>query len=211
MLVLALDTGEKIDKETAWQCKTNHKYYSSEEGYKKWKKNKYNEKYQTEQRKQEKQLSKEDKEYLKKCNDKIYDWLGYNKNSPKPALFFARTKFWHDKNQCSYEVIYTTMEMIENDVFWALKNRTFDKEIQKIAYICAMINNSLIDGQKLYDRQQKVIAEAQQRAANEHYPTQEEIEMAWVQHDRTKELESIARVNETLKNLLGDDWDAGCN
>lgn len=114
------DTGEFGMSNTSFRAPTG-KYYSSEESYNKFQKN---------------------KDYREKCIHKMYEVLGYKSGMIIPTYFYKDLKSFEG---VGYEALYETMNGKSNDVDWALKNKNFTSETGKVMYVMAIYKNNVMD------------------------------------------------------------------
>ena len=117
------DTGEYSTSDIAYQA-SDKKYYSSEDGYKKYIRN---------------------IEYRKKCIDGMYALLGYESYMKIPTIFYKRLK---ECEGYGYDVVYKCMQMKAKEVQWALNNKQFTTEIGKVMYVWAILENHMNDALK---------------------------------------------------------------
>jgi len=124
--------GEKGDSTVSYKA-PNGKYYSSESAY---------------------QQIMAQKEYRKKCLDYLCNILDYDDDIPFPTIM---PKLLDEMKKCGYDVLFETIQRHENNIVWALQNKDFSNEYQKIKYIMTIVRNNVIDVYREY--QQKVAAD----------------------------------------------------
>ena len=127
MNVKCIDTGEKLDRDVAYKVVVNgrNKYYSSEEGYKKF---------------------ESDKEYKNKIIDLIREYLGYKPQMKLPTLTYKKIE--DPYRALGLDVLYYTLVNQRNNIEWALKNKQFTSEIAKINYVFGILQNNYMDEYK---------------------------------------------------------------
>ena len=214
--VLALDINELITKDKAWLA-PNKRYYTSEEGYKKWLKSNYSANYYRKKKREEKmtgtkknkavkKLNEAESQAYKKCVDLMFEWMGYPGSAKMPRLFYGQMGQWHNVHNYSYEVVLETMLYVQESLFKAFATKDFKDDSSMVKYICVTIGNHLNDGLKSFARKQKEIHEAQEEAEHIPYdiPTEEELMNLG---NREKQLEKDhTEMREIMKRIMGDLW-----
>lgn len=84
----------------------------------------------------------EEKNYRKLTYDIIADYLGYQKGQIFPGVVYHRLK---NLEFYGYKCIYQTFCIKKNDIEWALNHKDFRNDLGRIAYMFAIINNSIND------------------------------------------------------------------
>lgn len=128
--VILHDLGTKGDSDTAYKAE-NKKYYSSKEAYDKIKSN---------------------NERRELCITKVMDLLEYKPGMKLPTIFYKRLK---DYESYGYEVLYETILQQEKNIVWALRNKEFSSETSKVMYVCAILQNNVMDCYKTMQRLKK--------------------------------------------------------
>ena len=125
-LVKCLDTGEKIQKELAYQVptvnskgKTVYKYYSSEKSYK---------------------TLMRDQEYRRKCTDLMMEYMNYKPGMKWPTITFKLLEEY--KEPIGFDVLYQTLLSERKSIDYAFKNKQFTSETAKIQYLFAILQNA---------------------------------------------------------------------
>ena len=128
MQVKCIDTGEKIDRNNAYNVpiinnkgKTINKYYSSEEGYKLYRRN---------------------VEYRFKCIDLIMEYMGYQKGMRLPTIIY---KDMEEYEMFGFDVLYDTIVCCKEGIEWALRNKDFSSETAKAMYLLKILQNHFME------------------------------------------------------------------
>jgi len=154
MLVIARDLGVKVDKNDAFKG-ADGKYYSSEQAY------------QKEKIKQGlRQDDEHQKEMRKKCIDKMFDFMHYDKSNRMPTMFFGRLKIWNNKWGFDFDSIYETMIFVSDVVERAGKTKIFESDVNRLFYFMGIIQNSLNDGKRISENKKRAIEEAKKAEQN---------------------------------------------
>ena len=131
--VKCIDTGEYSTSDVAYRA-INGKYWSSEAAYNK---------------------HQDQMEWFHKCVNLIMSELGYDENFV-PTLIMKNLKRYE---KVGYDVAYDTINHVHDSIMWALQNKTFIKEFNKITYVFRIIDNHVLDvyEERKRDREQKRI------------------------------------------------------
>lgn len=128
-MVKCIDTGEKIDKDSAFVIygvsksgKKTTKYFSSEEGYRRFETN---------------------KEYRNKIINKYCELLGYKTYKMIPTLFYKEMENY--KDNIGFDTLYETLCNKTNDIIYALSNKDFGSETAKTMYIFGIVKNHCME------------------------------------------------------------------
>lgn len=134
--VKCVDTGEYSTSDVAYRA-TNGKYWSSVAAY---------------------NHHEEQMEWFHKCVNLMMSELGYD-DSFVPTLIMKNLKRYE---KVGYDVAHKTIEQQHDAIMWALQNKTFIKEFNKITYVFRIIDNNILDvyEAKKRDKEQKRINEA---------------------------------------------------
>jgi len=131
--VKCVDTGEYSTSDVAYRA-TNGKYWSSVAAY---------------------NHHQDQMEWFHKCVNLIMGELGYDENFI-PTLIMKNLKRYE---KVGYDVAYDTINHVHDSIVWALQNKTFIKEFNKITYVFRIIDNHVLDvyEERKRDREQKRI------------------------------------------------------
>ncbi len=121
--VVLRDLNIKGNSDTAYKA-SNGKYYSSQEAY---------EKIVAEQ------------EYRSDCIKLMYNLLDYDSFMKLPTIFYKKLKEWEP---FTYRVVLKCINNKASSVDWALNNKSFNSEVAKMMYICAILDNGMVDALK---------------------------------------------------------------
>lgn len=121
------DTGECTTSDKAWKA-PNGKYWSSESVYNKYSNN---------------------NTYRQKSIDFICEKLNA---AIVPTYLCKRLKDFPD-----YEVVYETLVDQEKVIDWAIENKGFNKEINAIQYIMAIVSNTYNDTEKVLKHKKELL------------------------------------------------------
>ena len=115
------------------------KYYTSEEAYKNYSRN---------------------EEFRKKFVDEMAAVLGY-----KPGMVFptSLSRCLKDLKAFGYEAVYETFKLKEREITWAIQNKTFTNEYNRVAYLMAIIKNNVADEYRKLQLQKKLIEDNNKR------------------------------------------------
>lgn len=117
--VKCIDTGEYSTSDVAYRA-ANGRYWSSAAAY---------------------QQHQDQMMWFHKCVELMMSELGYDENTP-PTLVMKNLKRYE---KVGYDVAYETITKQSNAIAWALRNKTFLKEFNKITYIFRIIDNNILD------------------------------------------------------------------
>lgn len=146
--VVLRDLNIKGNSDTAYKA-PNGKYYSSQEAY---------EKILTEQK------------YKSDCIKLMYNLLGYDQFMKLPTIFYKKLAEWE---QYSYKVVYICMIKKSPAIDWALSNKDFKNENSKVLYLCAILDNHMVDTYRETKRQEKKVSREVAKNKNEQINSME--------------------------------------
>lgn len=88
----------------------------------------------------------------KKCIDALFDMLEYKKELRPPSYLYKKLK---ECESYGYDIVYETILDQAENIEWAIHNKEFNSEINKIAYIMSIVQNHLMD---IYKQQKRAEA-----------------------------------------------------
>ena len=125
MSIYITDIGETVDD--SFPCVKRYKrFFTNETAANKW---------------------KADQEFRNPCIDELAKAMGYYKNEKLPAYLFKKLKEY-EVGSIGYEVLLATIKRKASDIEWAIHNKDFKSEINKINYVFAILSNSWKDTKK---------------------------------------------------------------
>jgi len=88
----------------------------------------------------------EQKEWRNKCTKYFSDLIGYKQGMKFPTVFFRKMK---EMDGYGYDVIYKTFLYKDTELNEAVRNKAFQTEYNKVAYLMAIVQNSIADVYKI--------------------------------------------------------------
>lgn len=131
--VILRDLNVKGNSDNAYKA-PDGKYYSSQKAYK--------------------NISVE-KEYRSECIGFMYNLLGYDSFMKLPTIFYKKLQGW---KPFSYRVVRKCMDNKASSIDWALNNKDFNGEVSKMMYICAILDNGMVDALKEVRKEDRIKA-----------------------------------------------------
>ncbi len=135
-IVNVVDTGEKGNTLELYRA-PDGRWYSSKEAYAKW---------------------NEDRMFRELCIEEVRKQLDYEAFMKLDTLFLKKLKEW---KPYGYDVVYDCIKSQADSVEWAMHNKNFPNEKNKIQYISTVYQNHMIDAYK--NKQRKIKAEQKRK------------------------------------------------
>lgn len=92
-------------------------------------------------------------EKRQRCIKLLTEILGYTNGIKMPTNAYSHLKEY--KDTCGYDVVYETIKLQRDSIEWALENKHFRDERNKVNYIFAIIQNNIMDTIRLMEAQKK--------------------------------------------------------
>ena len=125
------DTGVLVSISDAWKA-PDGKYYSSQGAF---------------------EHIENEKKYRQKCLEELGNILGYHEGQKFPTVLAKKLK---EYEYYGYNIVLQTIITKKSDIEYAIKCKEFASEYNKVAYIMAIITNSINDVKIKIDKEQKM-------------------------------------------------------